>query len=159
MRTESFVIRSATPDDTDEVRAFLEALSRDSRWNRYHAAVPRIRSWMVNAVVGSDHDRHEALLAIDAGRIVGIADVWDALTSDRAARVAIVVSDDCRRHGIARKLMRRLARRAQQSGIETFSGTILSMNRATVALVQNIAPRRTFSFDGGTIEVRVPLSA
>lgn len=159
MREDTFEIRSATPGDEPRVREFLEGLSRDSRWNRYHAAVPRIRSWMVNSVVGADHVRHEALLAISDGRVVGVAEWGRTVDEDGAADIAVVVSEDCRRHGVARKLMRRLARRARVEGIETFTGTILSMNTATVALVKNVAPVRTFSFEGGTIEVRVPLSA
>ena len=159
MREDTLEIRSATPDDEPLVREFLEGLSRDSRWNRYHAAVPRIRSWMVHSVVGADHVRHEALLAVSDGRVVGVAEWGRLAQDDGTADIAVVVSDDCRRHGIARKLMRRLARRARSQGIETFTGTILSMNRATLALVKNVAPVRTFQFDGGTIEVRVPLSA
>jgi GNAT superfamily N-acetyltransferase len=159
MRTPRLEIRSAAVADGVGVRRFLEGLSSDSRWNRYHAAVPRVRSWMVDSVVRADHVCHESLVALYDGQIVGIAE-WGRLDGDEpTGDIAIVVREDCRRHGIARALLRRLARNARANGIDEFTGTILSMNRATIAFVQQVAPVRTIMPDGATLEVRVPLRA
>ena len=53
--------------------------------------------------------------------------------------------------------MRRLARNARAHGIESFAGSILTMNRASLALVHNIAPTKTLTLDGPTVDVRIPL--
>jgi GNAT superfamily N-acetyltransferase len=150
-------IRVATADDEADVRQFLEGLSPDTLRLRYQTGVPMIRSWMVDSVVRADHVMHEALIARYEGGIVGIAEWgrWEA--GDRQADIAVVVRDDCRRHGIARSLMRRLARNARAHGIESFAGSILTMNRASLALVHNIAPTKTLTLDGPTVDVRIPL--
>jgi len=152
-------IRRATAADEAAVRSFLEELSADSRWKRYHNAVPRVMPWMVDPVVRPDHVMHESLLAIHEGRIVGIAEWGRCDPDDTTVDMAIVVSEDCRRHGIARALVRSLARSARRQGIESFSGSILTVNRASVALLRNVARTFVTSFDGGTLDFVAPLSA
>jgi ribosomal protein S18 acetylase RimI-like enzyme len=155
----TLAIRPAAAEDAPAVRAFLESLSEDSRWLRYHTGVPIVRSWMVDAVVASDHDSHEALLAWHDGRIVGIAEWGRVSTEDRSADVGIVVSDDCRRHGVARALLRRLVRSGRACGLESFTAHVLSTNRPMIALMQQEAPLRTVTFEGPTVAVHIPISA
>jgi L-amino acid N-acyltransferase YncA len=152
-------IRVARDEDEVAVREFLEGLSQDTLRLRYHTGAPVIRSWMVDSVVRPDHRSHEALVAINEGRVVGVAEWGRYEPADASADIAIVVRDDCRRHGIARALMRRLVRNARKHGIDTFGGTILSTNRASLALVQNLAPTKTYTLDGPTIDVTIPLQS
>jgi ribosomal protein S18 acetylase RimI-like enzyme len=156
---EHLVIRPACEHDAARVRAFLESLSADSRWLRYHSPAPLIRSWMVDAVSGADHDNREALLAIVDGRIVGLAEWGRVHPGDATADVGVVVDERLRRRGIARELMRHLAASGRARGIETFTASVLSVNRPTIAMVQDVAPQRTLTFDGPTVEVQIPLSA
>ncbi len=154
---ERIEIRAAAPADADDVRGFFEGLSEDARWLRYHSPTPIIRTWMVDAVVRTDHQRREALLALHGGRVVGIAE-WGREAPDASdAHIAIVVDDTFRRRGVARELMRHLAANGRQHGIREFAASVLSVNRPTMSLIQHIAPDRTTSFDGPTIEVRIPL--
>ena len=150
-------IRQATAADEPEVRRFFEELSTESRWKRYHSAAPRVMPWMVEPVVHPDHLTHDALIALNDGRVVGIAEWGRNEPTADTADMAIVVSEDCRRHGIAKTLVRELGRSAYRQGIATFSGSILTLNRASVALLRNVAPTSTTSFDGATIEFRAPL--
>ena len=152
-------IREATAEDEPAVRDFLSGLSEETLRLRYHSGVSVIRSWMVDSVVHADHVLHEALIAVHEDRIVGIAEWGRYESTDDEADIAIVVRDDCRRHGIARALLRRLARHARARGVDAFGGTILSTNRPSLALVHNVAPVRSVSFDGPTIDVRIPLHA
>jgi L-amino acid N-acyltransferase YncA len=153
------VIRVATAEDEAGVRAFLEGLSEDTLRLRYATGVPKVRAWMVDAVVRADHAMHEALIAIHEGRIVGVAEWGRWEPGDEKADIAVVVRDDCRRNGIARALIRRLARNARSHGIETFAGTILSTNRASIALLQDVAPMKTVELSGATFDVTIPLTA
>jgi ribosomal protein S18 acetylase RimI-like enzyme len=150
-------IRPATADDAAGVKAFLERLSPDSRWLRYHSPVPRIRTWMVDAVVSGDHEKREALLAIADGRIVGVAEWGRTQTSDEIADVGVVVDECCRRRGIARALMFHLAQEGLAHGVTAFHASVLSENRPTIGFVRSIAPERSVSLEGATVEIVVPL--
>jgi acetyltransferase len=154
---DKLTIRPAEAADEGAVREFLETLSAESRWKRYHNAVPRVMPWMIDPVVRPDHVTHESLVACRGGKVVAIAE-WGRTAPDAAtADMAIVVSEDCRRHGIARALIRRLARNARAHGIESFSGSILSVNRASMALLFNVGQNVSTKLDGGTVEFSVPL--
>ena len=156
---ERFEIRAACRHDAQRVREFLEHLSEDARWLRYHSPVPVVRSWMVDAVVGLDHDLREALLAVYDGRVIGVAE-WGRVGPDaETAHVAIVVDDDFRRRGVAAELMRHLAANGRSHGIEAFEASVLSVNRPTIGFVQKVAPERATRFDGPVIEMRIPLRA
>jgi GNAT superfamily N-acetyltransferase len=153
------IIRSIDTSDEARVRAFLEGLSAESRWLRYHQAMPVVKDWMVDDVVRADHVRHGALVALRDDRIVGIAEWARFDPDDPTADIAVVVAEPCRRTGVAGALLRRLARDARSHGVDAFSGSILTVNRPTIALVQRVAPTHTTTFDGGTVEVRIPLRA
>ena len=156
---EHLTIRPACERDAARVRAFLESLSDDSRWLRYHSPAPIIRPWMVDAVAGADHYKREALLAIVDGEIVGLAEWGRVHPDDETADVGVVVDERHRRRGIARELMRHLAASGRAHGIEAFTASVLSVNRPTMAMVQDVAPQRTIRFDGPTVAVQIPLSA
>jgi GNAT superfamily N-acetyltransferase len=156
---EQIEIRVACPQDAGAVRKFLENLSEDSRWLRYHSPAPIVHSWMVDAVVGLDHQLREALLAIHDGRVVGVAE-WGRVSADeQTAHIAIVVDDGFRRRGVARELLRHLAANGRAHGIDAFAASVLSVNRATMSLIQDVAPQRDTHFDGPVVEVTIPLGA
>lgn len=151
-------IRVAGPQDTDDVRSFIEGLSESSRWLRYHSPVPIVRPWMIDAIVCNDHEQREALVATHDGHIVGLAE-WGRERPDAAtADVAIVVDEAYRRRGVASKLLRHLGTNAWEHGIEEFVASVLSVNRPTIELIRHVAPARTTTFDGSTVEVRIPLN-
>lgn len=156
---EHLIIRPACAPDAERVKVFLESLSDDTRWLRYHSPAPVIRSWMVEAVAGADHDSREALLALVDGQIVGLAEWGRVRPGDPAADVGVVVDERYRRRGIARELLRHLAASGRSHGIDTFTASVLSVNRPTIAMVQDVAPERTIRFDGPTVAVEIPLSA
>jgi ribosomal protein S18 acetylase RimI-like enzyme len=114
---------------------------------------------MVDAVACADHDHREALVAAAGAEIVGVAEWGRMPESVRIADVAIVVDERYRRRGIARALLRHLAKNGRDNGIDTFVASVLSINRPTIALVQSVAPVRRMTFEGTTVSVEVPLSA
>jgi RimJ/RimL family protein N-acetyltransferase len=152
-------IRAATPKDAEAVARFLEELSPDARRLRYHSPVPRVRWWMVEAVAAADHDVREALLAFLDGRIVGLAEWGRDPERPGRAHVGIVVDDDLRQRGIAKALMRRLADDARRHGIADFIATVVPANRPALSLLERLAPVRHSRFDGGAVEVHIPLTA
>jgi GNAT superfamily N-acetyltransferase len=152
------IIRPARHEDTTAVTAFLEGLSSEARWLRYHSPVPIVRWWMVEAVTGTDHDQREALLAFVDGAVVGVAE-WGRETADGdRAHVAIVVDDHVRRRGIALELMKRLGVVARKHGIRDFVATVMTINKPVFGLIERMAPVRTSRFDGDAVEVVIPLA-
>jgi RimJ/RimL family protein N-acetyltransferase len=151
-------IRPANRKDAEAVRDFLEHLSEDSRWLRYHSAQPIIKPWMVESVVGSDHDKREALIALHDGAIVGVAEWGRFEEGDTVADVAVVVDEAYRRRGVAKALMRELTKNGREHGIERFAASVLSVNRPMIAMLQRIAPVRETTLDGPTLQVFVPLA-
>ncbi len=156
---EQLTIRPATPDDAPRVTAFLEGLSSESRWLRYHSPVPIVRWWMVESVTAADHDQREALLALLDGRVVGVAEWGREPDTEARAHVAIAVDEGVRRRGVAQALMRRLGAQAQRHGITDFIATVMTVNRPTLGLIECLAPVRTSRFDGDAVEVVIPLGA
>jgi len=151
-------IRRAGPDDAQAVREFLEHLSPDARWLRYHSAAPIVRSWMIDAVVRSDHHQREALIALSGDRVVGVAE-WGRFAPDGpTADVAVVVDDEFRRQGVAKALMRHLTKLGREEGIERFAADVLTVNRPMIAMLQRVAPKRETTFDGSTMQVLIPLA-
>lgn len=153
-----FEIRQATPADSEAVRAFLEHLSEDARWLRFHSPYPVIKSWMVRAMTDIDHSTHEALLAWHEGQVVGVAEWGRNQEEDDVADCAVVVDDDYRRRGVARALMACLTENAREHGIDMFTASVLSVNRPTIALIQNTTRERQISFDGPVLNVAIPLA-
>jgi GNAT superfamily N-acetyltransferase len=154
---ERLTIRPATRVDATDVAAFLNTLSEDSRWLRYHSAMPVIRSWMVWAITDIDHDGREALLAFSGHRIVGIAEWARDLEDSSDAHVAIVVDEGHRRRGIAQALLRQLAEMATHHGYDRFLASVLTVNRPVFGLIERMAPARSSTFNGDTVEVVIPL--
>jgi ribosomal protein S18 acetylase RimI-like enzyme len=91
--------------------------------------------------------------------VVGVAE-WGRERPDGAvAHVAVAVEESFRRRGVARELIRHLVADARSRGVEEFVASIMTANRPTMALIQDVAPQRRTRFDGTTVEVRIPLSA
>jgi ribosomal protein S18 acetylase RimI-like enzyme len=154
---EQLTIRAAEPSDADEVTKFLEGLSSESRWLRYHSPIPVVRWWMVEAVTGTDHDQREALLATLDGKVVGVAEWGRESDECSRAHVAIAVDNEFRRRGIARALMNRLAKVAREHGIEDFVASVMTVNGPAFGLIERMAPVRTSRFDGDAVEVVIPI--
>lgn len=152
-------ICAASARDEADIAAFLQGLTPEARWMRYHSPVPIVRRWMVRAVAEVDHDVREALLARIDGRIVGVAE-WGREPGDpHRAHLAVVVDDAYRRRGIASALIARLGNLAREHGISEFVATVMTVNGPALALVERLAPDRTVRWDGGALEVQIPLAA
>jgi GNAT superfamily N-acetyltransferase len=155
---ERIEIRIAGPQDAGAVGRFIEGLSEDSRWLRYHSPVPIVRPWMIDTIVANDHEQREALIALHDGRVVGLAEWGREEPGATTADVAIVVDEAFRRRGVARELVRHLTANAREHGISELLASVLSVNRPTINLIQHLAPTRSATFDGPVVEMRIPIT-
>jgi L-amino acid N-acyltransferase YncA len=105
-------------EDGLDLGTFEESVPSWEEWDAGHLLAPR-------------------LVSHDSGRVTG----WAALTpvSRRecyrgVAEVSVYVARDARGHGVGKRLLQELLRRADEDGIWTIQAGILSGNDASVAL-------------------------
>ena len=143
------LIRDLGPPDGQLVDELHAALSPRSRYQRYHAAKPRLSSRDRAFLAGTDGYDHVALVAVDAaGAPVGIARYVRLRSDPRTADIAAEVVDDRQREGLGSDLVVRLARRAAAVGVRRFTATVLSDGGLRASLVRR--GWRVSSFDGPT---------
>jgi GNAT superfamily N-acetyltransferase len=143
------LIRDLGPPDAQLLDELHAALSPRSRYQRYHAAKPRLSSRERALLCGTDGRDHVALVALEPGRTpVGIARYVRLRDEPRTADIAAEVVDRRQRQGLGGELLDGIARRAAAAGIERFTATVLSDTGLRASLVRH--GWRVRSFDGPT---------
>jgi GNAT superfamily N-acetyltransferase len=151
-------LRLLETDDANLIRRFYWRMSRDTIYRRFMGPVVPPADALVRRLIDVDHRDRDALIALDARGIAGVARY--ASTPGRPEYdVAVVVADDWQGKGLGRLLMRRLAHIARLRGISSFHATMFGDNGRAVALVRSLSPRATFRYDSGEIEADIPLRA
>jgi GNAT superfamily N-acetyltransferase len=145
-RTASGVeIRPLAPTDRDRLAAAFSRLGEQTRWRRFGGLASRLGERDLDRLTRIDHHHHEALAAIAADRIVGVAR-YIALPDDpEAAEVAIAVEDDWQGRGIGRRLMTELVDRAREEGVRRLLAYVGAENlpvHAWIARVGGVAAAR-----------------
>jgi acetyltransferase len=137
-------VRPIGPDDEPLVRAFHEALSETSVYNRY-AHVVRLSDRITHAyLIRScfvDYERQMALVALPAApaqpAIVAIGRLIKSHDEDEA-EFALAVSDRYQGHGIGTELLRRLIGFGRAEGIRRIVGYILAQNSAMLGVCREL---------------------
>ncbi len=150
-------LRPVTPDDRARIVEGFGRLSPESRRLRFHEPRQSLTSAELEFLTTIDQDHHVSWCAcLPDGTGVGIARyVLDA--DERGAEIAIAVIDAHQHRGIGRALLRRLAEIARARGVVTFHATVLTENRAMLALIDRISTRTVAT--EGVLRVEVPVAA
>lgn len=136
------VLRPALPQDCELQRAFVRALSDESRYFRFMTRLRELPEATAELFTSVDYRSHVALIAtIFAGAdetMIGevryIVDESDVATCE----FAIAVADDWQGFGLAHALLGRLAEHAASSGIGRMRSDTVSSNKAMIALAKRI---------------------
>ena len=124
-------LRAPGPEDYDDVKAFYDGLSPESRYMRFHGAVRTdIPSRYVVEASGVDR---VALICRHGERMVAAAS-YDRLLEPGVAEVAFAVADDFRRRWTATRLLEQLAAIAAERGIRRFDAEVLAGNHAALGV-------------------------
>jgi acetate---CoA ligase (ADP-forming) len=112
-------LQAPTPADVDDIRAFYDGLSPESRYLRFHGfgrtdAVARADA----ETTGADRP---ALISRHDGRVVAVAG-YAGLREPGVAEAAFAVADDDQRRGIGMRMLEQLAEIAADRGIHRFDG-------------------------------------
>lgn len=152
-------IRPLLPDDRERERDFIQSLSERTRYLRLFAPLRFLPPHLLDQLMDIDYDRRMALVATvqNNGKeeFVGVARYAEADEPD-TAELGITVTDNYQRRGIARILMRELARYARTRGFRRLIGLVLPENRPMISLAQSLG--YSSNYDGTDHLVHISLN-
>jgi GNAT superfamily N-acetyltransferase len=156
------IIRPVAPSDRCLFAEGFERFGPESRMSRFLGAKSGLSEKDLDFFTNVDHERHEALGAIDAERGVGagVARMVRGENGDpRTAEAAVAVTDEWQGRGLGTALLERLAARARELGIERFAAVLRTDNRAMMALFQRVGGVHIRERDANvlTIDVELPV--
>jgi acetyltransferase len=144
------VIRPLTRADRELMTDLPSRISPAAASLRFHVAMETLPDPMLDVLMDLEAGRHEALIALDDGAIVGIARfARDGAAAE--AEVAVVVADDWQHRGIARRLMEALTARALAAGITRFRADMLGDNAGAHQFFSRLAPVLSSRTAGGHV--------
>src|SRR3954454_10849425 len=152
-------IRPIDPADAPLVRTFHGELSDRSRRLRFLVpTAAEISDEDLAYLTDVDHRRHEALVALDDGRMVGVARYVRTPGQRESAEVAVVVADDRQNEGIGTALLDDLTRRARENGITRYTALVSRDNDVVLGAIDRAGAERTGTTgDDGEVEFALDL--
>jgi GNAT superfamily N-acetyltransferase len=130
-------IRPILPSDAPELAEAIRTADAETLHARFLGGPPPLTDAVLDELTRVDYVTRFALVARNRGRGVAVAR-YGALppSGDESvvADVAVAVSPEWRRVGLATALVGLLARRAQECGVTDFSALFLANNRPVTAL-------------------------
>lgn len=136
-------LRPIRPTDGDALRAFHESLSDRTVYLRFFTAKRSLSDADVDYFTGVDHHDRVALVAIDAGAMIGVCR-FDSV-GDGSAEVAFVIRDDRQGLGLGSLMLEHLVAIGRERGLTRFTAEVLP---------ENIAMLATFASSGYVVTTR-----
>jgi ribosomal protein S18 acetylase RimI-like enzyme len=149
-------VREIGLGDVDRLQRMFTRLSADTVYHRFFSPIVEPRRSALVWLTAVDHDSRDALVALDGDEIVAVAR-YDGRPGAGTAEVAVTVEDAWQHRGVGRRLTARLARRAVDHGIESFTASVLADNRPALGLLRKLSPDASVHFGGGGYEASMPL--
>jgi RimJ/RimL family protein N-acetyltransferase len=153
------LIRPVRPDDRDLFMAGFERMSSESRYRRFMAYKKKLSERELDFFTHLDHDRHEAIGAIDVetGEGVGVARMHRSENDPELAEAAVTVVDDWQGRGLGGLLLGKLKDRAGELGVHRFEATLFTSNKAMLNLFQRLGCMRAERQGLDVLEIDVEL--
>jgi acyl-CoA synthetase (NDP forming)/RimJ/RimL family protein N-acetyltransferase len=147
-------LQAPTPVDLDDIKAFYDGLSPQSRYLRFHGFVRTDAIARADAeATGADR---LALISRHEGRIVAVA-CYSGLREPGVAEVAFAVADDEQGRGIGMRMLEQLAEIAADRGIHRFDAEVMASNGPMLGVFEHagFAVRRRGSFGELTVSLDI----
>jgi RimJ/RimL family protein N-acetyltransferase len=152
-------IRQIEAADRPLVKAFYDELSDRSRRLRFLVPTNELSDEDLEYLTHVDHKRHEAMVALEGERLVGVARYVRTPGERESAEVAVVVADDRQGQGIGTALLDRLTERARENGIERYTALVSVDNDIVVSALERAGAERTGTTEQGEIEFAIDVPA
>jgi GNAT superfamily N-acetyltransferase len=149
-------IRPISIGDVERLARLFTRLSPTSVHFRFFSPISRPPRAALLRLADVDHNRRDALVALDGDEIVAVAR-YDGRPGSHEAEIAMTVEDAWQHRGVGKRLAVRLAELAAERGYDTFVATMLPDNRAALGLVRKLVPEATVRWAGGEYEAALPL--
>src|ERR1035438_2676902 len=127
-------LQAPTPVDYEDIKAFYDGLSQESRYFRFHG-FGRTDTVARADAEASGVDRL-ALIGRHDGRVVAVTG-YDGLREPGVAEVAFAVADDDQRRGIGMRMLEQLAEIAAGRGIHRFDAEVMANNRLMLGVFEH----------------------
>ena len=144
-------LRAPQADDLPALVAFLDGLSEQSLYYRFHGH-PTVDERLAEPFVDPDWHERGHLIGELEGRVIALAS-YIRLRDPAAAEVAFLVADAFQRRGIGTRLLEQLAARAGAVGIQRFVAQVLPENKQMLRVFEAVGFESTRTLDSGTVEV------
>src|SRR3954469_1587092 len=153
------LVRPGRPDDRDLFVAGFERMSGESRYRRFMSHKKQLSERELDFFTRLDHDRHEAIGAIDlaTGEGAGVARMHRSEHDPSVAEAAVTVVDDWQGRGLGSLLLERLTARARELGVKRFEASLFTTNRAMLRLFQKLGCMRSHREGLDVLEIDVEL--
>ncbi|QOT80930.1 GNAT family N-acetyltransferase [Cupriavidus basilensis] len=135
---ERVVVRAVRATDAERERAFVQALSRESRYYRFLTG-GRVSDEVIDLFIESNAGLALVVTAEVEGLPTIVANANYVVTRGEDGDVgefAVAVADDWQGKGIGRRLIQRLRDAALGAGLHLLRGDVLSENRRMLALMR-----------------------
>jgi acyl-CoA synthetase (NDP forming)/RimJ/RimL family protein N-acetyltransferase len=127
-------LQAPTLVDFDDIKAFYDGLSEESRYLRFHGFGRTDTAARADAeATGVDR---LALIGRHDGRVVAVA-AYDGLREPGVAEVAFAVADDDQGRGIGMRMLEQVAEIAADRGIHRFDAEVMARNRPMLGVFEH----------------------
>ena len=153
------IVRPLTPEDKPLLLEGFGSFGELSRYQRFMAHKKQLSLKELAYFTDIDHTDHEAIGALDptTGRGAGVARFIRERPGGTVAEAAVAVVDSWQGRGLGGVLLEHLAERATEVGVTEFSASLLTDNRAMLALFARLGRIDVRHDEGATARLNVCL--
>ena len=131
-------IRLLEAADRAELRKLPTRVSPESAISRFHGALTSLSEPLLDRLLDLEVGQREAVVAIDAEGIAGVARFVRDDPTSAGAEIAVLVADVWQHHGVAHQMLDLLMARARAAGISRLRGDMLATNVAARHLLSSV---------------------
>jgi len=134
-------MRPIRPDDGALERDFIDALSGESRYQRFHKWVRAPSDKLIHMLTDIDHDKQVAWVCttLAGEREMLVGESRYACNPDGAScEFGVMIADDWRKTGVAGILMQTLLETARERGLANMEGLVLRSNTKMLRFVRGL---------------------
>src|ERR1039458_2056130 len=148
-------LRAPAPEDLEDIKAFYDGLSSESRYMRFHG-YGRTDTAARDAAEADGVDR--VVLIGHHGDSVVAAAGFDGLRERGVAEVAFAVADDYQGRGTATRMLEQLAGIAAAKDIHRFEAEVMAGNGAMLSVFERAGYAVSHEGAGGAVIVSLDIT-